>query len=444
MEADFLEIRKSIPLSGEVKVSGAKNSALVVIISLLLVNGKSLIKNVPAITDVLKVIEILKGLGAKVSFDEKKKTVEVDTSSVDRNKALCERMGLIRASVLVAGPLLARFQTVCVPVPGGCDLALKGRPVNYHLRGFEQLGATIVRQNGFFEVVFKKGRKSKKRKVVFDYPSVGATENILMCAAAMQGETLIVNAALEPEVLDLISVLKKMGALVEVVSHGMIKVVGCNNLKPVEHTLIPDRLEAGSLLLAIAATGGEGGVLNARPNHLELFIEKLRCMGHEVETGINNKGIWINASERPKAIDIKTMPYPGFPTDLQAQMTVALLKSKGVSLICETVFDGRFGHVKELKKFGAKIVISGSSLKIEGGAGLYGADVYSPNIRAAYALVIAGLISNGTTRVFGLNHLRRGYDSFEEKLLSLGANVKTVSVSKFDTETVARSNPSFG
>ena len=443
MEADFLEIRKSTPLIGEVKASGAKNSALVVIISLLLVDGKSLIKNVPNITDVLKVVEILRGLGARVLFDEKSKTVEVDTTSVDRNKALCERMGLIRASVLVAGPLLARFGTVCVPVPGGCDLAVKGRPVNYHLRGFEQLGATIVRQNGFFEVVFRK-EHSKKRKVVFDYPSVGATENVLMCSAAMRGETLIVNAALEPEVLDLISVLKKMGATVEVVSHGMIRVVGCEKLKPVEHTLISDRLEAGSLLLAIAATGGEGGVLNARPDHLELFIEKLRCMGHEIETGINNKGIWIKASENPISIDIKTMPYPGFPTDLQAQMTVALLQSKGISSICETVFDGRFGHVKELEKFGAKISITGSSAKVEGGIDLNGADVYSPNIRAAYALVIAGLISNGTTRVFGLKHLRRGYDSFEEKLLSLGADVKMVSIDKVDSEIVEISNLGLG
>lgn len=412
-------------LCGEVEVAGAKNAVLVIMIATLLGRGRSVIRNIPLITDVDEITEILRGLGATVTIDDDLKIAEIDSAHVDQCQALCAHMGKIRASILVAGPLLARFGRVSVPMPGGCSLARGGRPIDYHLRGFEQMGAQVAHCDGFFELTMPPSTAKTVRRVIFDYPSVGATENILMCAAALAGETHIVHAALEPEVLNLIDMLRAMGASIDLQTPHLVRVKGNPGLRPVTHEIIPDRLEAGSFLMMLAATKGEGGVPNARPDHLELVIEKLRCMGHELQVG-REMGVWIKASKTPRPVDIKTVPYPGFPTDLQSQMMVTLLGAAGSSTIAETVWDSRFTHVAELEKMGAKITIEGQRCIIDGGLPLYGADVQAPNLRAACALVIAGLMAEGETRVFGMDHLYRGYEQFERKLKILGANLGVV------------------
>ena len=412
-----LFIKQSPPLKGTVKLFGAKNAVLPIMSSLLLTNGTSVLKNVPNSADVQQMIELLKHFGARIEFSPEQNLLEIDTSSVDRYDVNPEIMNKMRASILVMGPLLARFGKAQVALPGGCLIGT--RPVDFHLHGLEKLGAKIEHSGHFLHATLES--KQNNRRIVLEYPSVGATENIMMCATRTPGTTTIVNAAFEPEVFDLISVLQKMGANIEYGTDLTLKITGVNSLYSVKHEIIPDRLEAGSLLLAAAITGGEISLTNAQSNYMDLFLEKLREMGHTIET---TNGITFRATQHPKAINFKTAPYPGFPTDLQAPMMAALCLADGVSEIEETVFENRLMHVQELNKMGAQITTEGRKAIVRGVEELYGCDVIASDIRASCALAIAGLRAQGTTIMTGVSHWKRGYQGLEEKLVLLGGAVE--------------------
>ena len=422
MSNSYLLINPSKPLSGTVSVSGAKNAVLTIIASLIITNGKSVLHNVPSSSDVLQMIDLLLDLGAKVNFDNFANILEVDTASIDQCTVKPEIMNKMRASILVMGPLLARFKKATVALPGGCLIGT--RPIDFHLNGFRKLGITFKEHETFLTAKQDNRRNTKEKRIVFEYPSVGATENILMFAAATPGLRLtIVNAALEPEVLDLIDVLRKMGSHIECGPGMLITIEGKKDLSPITHSIIPDRLEAGSLLLAAAITKGSITIENGRPDHLDVFLEKLGKMGHKIDT---TNGITINATEHPQAVDIKTNPYPGFPTDLQAQTMAALSISNGSCIVEETVFENRLMHVQELHKMGAQISLDGSKATIRGVEELYGTEVIASDIRASCALAIAGLAAEGQTKISGIHHWKRGYDKLEKKLQILGADITLI------------------
>jgi len=411
-------VEQSLDLSGQVELSGAKNAVLVIIASLILTSGKSKLKNVPASKDVFHMINLLRSLGAEIFFNEQDNELEVDTTKVLRYKVAPEIMKKMRASVLVMGPLLARFGCVDLALPGGCVIG--ARPINYHLTNFEKMGVSVDIKGEFISA---RVQKLFAQKLVLEYPSVGATENLLMAAVLTEGTTKIVNAAIEPEVLDLISVLQKMGAKINVLPTSSIEVIGVNNLEPIEHAVIPDRLEAGGLLLAAAITGGEIYLPDAPVDTLDMFLFKLREMGHFVEIGDNDIGIKLRATKNPRAVSFKTCPFPGFPTDLQAPMMAAQCLASGTSVIQETVFENRLLHVRELQKMGAQINVEHNTATITGVEELYGVPVIATDIRASCALVLAGLVAKGKTVMSGVNHWRRGYEALEQKLVRLGARV---------------------
>jgi UDP-N-acetylglucosamine 1-carboxyvinyltransferase len=411
-------VQQSRNIQGTATLVGAKNATLPIIASLLLTQGKNCIKNVPNSSDVMHMMQLLKNLGALVEFDAKTNILHVDTSKINKYEVCPDIMNKMRASILVMGPLLARFSKAKVALPGGCLIG--ARPIDLHLKSFEKLGINIERNGSFLQATCEKSVTRKDVRIVLEYPSVGATENILMFATLRQGMTTIVNAALEPEVLDVIAVLKKMGADVEVQAPAMIKVVGVQRLFSVEHFVIPDRLEAGALLLAAAITGGSIYLPDARADHMDIFLEKLKQMGHEV---IVDNGIQLNATKIPQAVSFKTGPYPGFPTDLQAPMMAAQVVARGKSCIEETVFENRFMHIKELQKMGAQIEVKGSRAFVSGVEELYGAHLLASDIRASCALVIAALVANSQSTIMGIHHWRRGYDGLEDKLAQLGAQI---------------------
>lgn len=384
--------------------------------SLLLTNGKSVLTNVPDSADVHQMIQLLKNLGAIVTFSPASQTLEIDTSTVADYQVCPEIMNKMRASILVMGPLLARFGQAKVALPGGCLIG--SRPIDFHLKGFSKMGAKIDQSGHFLHA--KLHKIPQESRVVFEYPSVGATENIMMCAALMPGTTTIVNAAFEPEVLDLITVLQKMGAKITCGPGMIIQIVGVHHLRPVVHSIIPDRLEAGSLLLAAAITGGSIHIPNGQPHTMDVFLEKLAQMGHEISL---TNGISLTATPHPQAVHVKTAPYPGFPTDLQAPMMAALSLADGVSEIEETVFENRLIHAQELKKMGAQIEVSGRRAVVRGVDELYGCEVIATDIRASCALTLAGLAALGRTKMTGVHHWKRGFDRLEQKLATLGGNV---------------------
>jgi len=424
MAEDFIIIENTRNIAGEISLSGAKNAVLVIMISLLLTDGKSTLKNVPDSADVAYMIKLLEGLGAKVSFDHKNKILIVDTSSVNNYTVDQFIMQKMRASILVLGPLLAKQKIAEIALPGG-DVIGK-RPVDYHLDNFRRMGAEVnLNKNLLVAIAPKTGLRAER--LVLEYPSVGATENLLMGAVLASGITEIINAALEPEVLDLITVLRKMGASIDIISPATIKIIGVQKLSPIEHTIINDRLEAGSLLLAAAVTNGEIYIDNADPNLLDVFLFKLEEMGHKLTYDKNKLGIKLVASKNPKAVSFKSSPYPGFPTDLQAPMMVAQCCAFGDSLIEETVYENRLIHVRELQKMGAQIKVMGNKASVTGVDCLYGSEVVASDIRAAYALVLAGFVANGRTIMSGVPHFRRGYDFIEKKLQSLGAKINICS-----------------
>lgn len=402
-------------LEGTVRVEGAKNAVLPVLAaSLIASEGRSIIKEVPVLADVYTINEVLRNLNANVEFDSTENTVMIDASNKLETEAPFEYVRKMRASVLVLGPLLARYGHAKVAMPGGC--AIGSRPIDLHLKGFEAMGADIHVGNGFVEA--KSNGRLQGAKIYLDMPSVGATENIMMAAALAEGKTIIENAAKEPEIVDLANYLNKMGARIVGAGTETIRIIGVEKLHGTEHTMIPDRIEAGTFMVAAAITNGNILIENAVREHLSSVVSKLEEMNVQVldEDG----GLRVIGSEAIQSTDIKTLPHPGFPTDMQSQMMALMLCAKGTSVITETVFENRFMHVEEFRRMNANIKIEGRSVIIEGLSELQGAEVAATDLRAAAALILAGLVSEGYTRVTELKHLDRGYVDIVGKLANLG------------------------
>lgn len=418
MENSFLHIEQSLNLRGEVTLVGAKNAVLVIMASMLLTSGKSRLFNVPASSDVLQMIKLLEQLGAAVFFDHESHMLEIDTTMVNKWCVSSEIMKKMRASILVMGPLLARFGRADIAQPGGCVIGT--RPIDYHLKNFAKMGV-IIEETG--EFLNARTDAMQPKKLVLEYPSVGATENLMMAATLTRGTTQIINAALEPEVLDLVAVLQKMGAKIAILPPATIEIEGVEDLRPVEHSIIPDRLEAGALLLAAAITGGEVSIPDAPAYALDVFLAKLEEMGHSIEVGANGVGVKLRATKTPKAVSFKTGPFPGFPTDLQAPMMAAQCLAEGTSVIEETVFENRFLHVRELQKMGAQVTVEYNKATVKGVDSLYGAQVIATDIRGSCALVLAALVAKGTTTMSAIHHWKRGYESLDKKLAMLGARI---------------------
>ncbi|MBR2516903.1 UDP-N-acetylglucosamine 1-carboxyvinyltransferase [Geobacillus sp. FSL K6-0789] len=412
-------VRGGNRLSGTVKVEGAKNAVLPVIAATLLATkGTSTIHDVPALSDVYTISEVLRYLGADVQIAGN--TVTVDATAPLTVEAPFEYVRKMRASVLVMGPLLARNGRARVALPGGC--AIGSRPIDQHLKGFEAMGAFVKVGNGFIDA--EVNGRLRGSKVYLDFPSVGATENIMMAAVLAEGTTVIENCAKEPEIVDLANFLNAMGAKVRGAGTGTIRIEGVDELVGTSHTVIPDRIEAGTFMVAAAITGGNVLVQGAVPEHLSSLIAKMEEMGVTIIEEEN--GVRVIGPETLKAVDIKTMPYPGFPTDMQSQMMALLLKAEGTSMVTETVFENRFMHVEEFRRMNADIKIEGRSVIINGPCQLQGAEVAATDLRAAAALILAGLAADGYTRVTELRHLDRGYVRFHEKLAALGADIERV------------------
>ncbi|OLS41162.1 UDP-N-acetylglucosamine 1-carboxyvinyltransferase [Bacillus sp. MRMR6] len=413
-------VRGGKRLYGTVKVEGAKNAVLPVLAATLLASdGKSVIRDVPTLSDVYTINEVLRNLNAEVAFDNN--TVVVDASRELEVEAPFEYVRKMRASVLVMGSLLARNGRARVALPGGC--AIGSRPIDQHLKGFEAMGAKVKVGNGFIEA--EVDGRLKGAKVYLDFPSVGATENIMMAATLAKGTTIIENVAKEPEIVDLANFLNKMGANVRGAGTGTLRIEGVDVLFGADHNIIPDRIEAGTFMVAAAITGGNVLVQGAVPEHLSSLIAKMEEMGVEIVE--ENDGIRVIGPEKLKAVDIKTMPHPGFPTDMQSQMMALLLRAKGTSMITETVFENRFMHVEEFRRMNAEIKIEGRSVILTGPSNLQGAEVSATDLRAAAALILTGLVSEGNTRVTELKHLDRGYVNFHGKLEALGADIERVN-----------------
>lgn len=419
MSNRYLEIHASGPLSGTVHVNGAKNAVLAIMTSLLLTRGKSLLHNVPVLTDVRYMCDVLHALGAYVAFDSENNQLLVDTTHVDKFHVSAELMRKMRASVLVMGPLLARFGKAQLAFPGG-DL-IGSRPIDFHLTNFQKMGARVIQEGDILYVDAPTGLRNAL--CVLEYPSVGATENIMMAAALTPGITRIVNAALEPEVLDLINALRSMGAHITILPPSTIEIEGVATLHPIEYRIMPDRLEAGSLLLAAAITGGSITIPNAQPQVMDVFLYKLEQMGHHVTCDISGRGVSLQATSMPQAVSFTTDTYPGFPTDLQAPMMAAQCLAQGESIIFETVYENRLIHVPELRKMGAQIEIVKDRAYVRGVDTLYGTKLIASDIRASCALVLAGLVAQGITHVSGVDHWQRGYQDLEYKLGALGAHI---------------------
>ncbi|PLS07989.1 UDP-N-acetylglucosamine 1-carboxyvinyltransferase [Neobacillus cucumis] len=412
-------VRGGQRLYGSVKVEGAKNAVLPVLAATLLASdGKSVLRDVPTLSDVFTINEVLRNLNAEVAFDNN--TVIVDASRVLKDEAPFEYVRKMRASVLVMGSLLARNGRARVALPGGC--AIGSRPIDQHLKGFEAMGAKVKVGNGFIEA--EVDGRLKGAKIYLDFPSVGATENIMMAATLAQGTTIIENVAKEPEIVDLANFLNKMGARVKGAGTGTLRIEGVDVLFGADHNIIPDRIEAGTFMVAAAITGGNVLVRGAVPEHLSSLIAKMEEMGVEIQEEAD--GVRVIGPERLKAVDIKTMPHPGFPTDMQSQMMALLLRAEGTSMITETVFENRFMHVEEFRRMNADIKIEGRSVILNGPSNLQGAEVAATDLRAAAALILTGLVSEGVTRVTELKHLDRGYVNFHGKLAGLGADIERV------------------
>lgn len=409
-------------LHGNVKVEGAKNAVLPILAaSLLASEGKNIITNVPNLADVYTIDEVLKSLNVDLSFSSTENIVEIDASGQISSEAQFEYVRKMRASILVMGPLLARNGYARVALPGGC--AIGSRPIDIHLKGFELMGAKISTGHGYVEASTE-GRL-KGAKIYLDFPSVGATENILTGAALAEGTTIIENAAKEPEIVDLANFINEMGGKVVGAGTDTIRIEGVEKLYGTLHSIIPDRIEAGTFMIAAAITGGDILIENAVPEHLTALTSKMREMGVEIEEEAD--GLRIRASHPLKAVDIKTMPHPGFPTDMQSQMMSLMLVAHGASVITETVFENRFMHVEEFRRMNANAKIDGRSVIIDGPCKLQGAEVAATDLRAAAALILAGLVAEGVTRVSELKHLDRGYVDFHKKLAALGADIERIS-----------------
>lgn len=419
---DKIVIKGGNKLTGEVKVEGAKNAVLPILTASLLASDKpSKLVNVPALSDVETINDVLTTLNADVTYKKDENAVVVDATKTLNEEAPYEYVSKMRASILVMGPLLARLGHAIVALPGGC--AIGSRPIEQHIKGFEALGAEIHLENGNIYANAKDGLKGTS--IHLDFPSVGATQNIIMAASLAKGKTLIENAAKEPEIVDLANYINEMGGRITGAGTDTITINGVESLHGVEHAIIPDRIEAGTLLIAGAITRGDIFVRGAIKEHMASLVYKLEEMG--VELDYQEDGIRVRAEGDLQPVDIKTLPHPGFPTDMQSQMMALLLTANGHKVVTETVFENRFMHVAEFKRMNANINVEGRSAKLEGKSQLQGAQVKATDLRAAAALILAGLVADGKTSVTELNHLDRGYVDLHGKLKQLGADIERIN-----------------
>lgn len=406
-------------LKGKVKISGAKNAVLPAITASLLTKEKIRLKNTPLVKDVFTILTLMKELGC--DYNLKKNSLSVQVKKIRSYEASYELVRAMRASILVLGPLLARYGKAVVALPGGC--AIGSRPIDLHIHGLEKLGASISLEHGYIKAEAKNLRGTE---IGFEKKTVGGTENLIMAASLAQGETVLKNCSLEPEVANLCELLVKMGAKIEGIGQETIRVQGVKELGGATHQIIPDRIEAGTFLVAGALTRGDIVLTHTEPHHLDTIVEKLRSSGARIEK-LNNHSLRVIGNSELRPQDIITSPYPGFPTDMQAQFIVLMTQAKGTSIITETIFDRRFSHINELLRLGANIDVYGDKALVKGKTPLSGAETIATDLRASASLVLAGLIANGKTIINDAEHLDRGYEKIEEKLKALGAQIERIS-----------------
>ncbi len=407
---------QSLQLRGKVKISGAKNAVLPAIAASLLTQEKVRLKNIPLVKDVSTILTLVKELGAEYSI--KKKSLSVQVRKITSEEASYELVRAMRASILVLGPLLARHGKAMVSLPGGC--AIGSRPIDLHIHGLEKLGASINLEHGYINA---EAKHLQGKEIEFEKKTVGGTENIIMAASLAKGDTILKNCSREPEVVNLCQLLVKMGAKIEGIGEETIRIKGVQDLGGATHEIIPDRIEAGTFLIAGALTRGNIVLSQVRPEHLGTIVEKLRFSGARIEK-VNDHSLRVIGSDEIRAQDITTSPYPGFPTDMQAQFMVMMTQAEGTSIITETIFDRRFSHVNELLRLGANIEVIGDKAIVRGKTPLSGAKILATDLRASASLILAGLIASEETIINDVEHLNRGYENIEEKLKSLGAHIE--------------------
>ncbi|MBO8159637.1 UDP-N-acetylglucosamine 1-carboxyvinyltransferase [Thermosyntropha sp.] len=413
---NVLIVEGGTPLRGSVRVSGAKNAGLVLMVASILAEGETILDNMPRIRDVEVMIQILNEIGVEAKWNENSLSIYSPSGKI-KTKTSYELTRKLRASNLFLGSLLGREKEAVISLPGGCDIG--SRPMDLHLKGVQALGAEVQIEHGY---IYARVKDPKGNNVYLDFPSVGATENIMMIAVKTPGTTIIENAAKEPEIVDLANFLSSMGAKIRGAGTDVIKIEGVEELKPVRYAIIPDRIEAGTFMVAAAISGGEIMVENVIPTHIYPIIAKLQETGAIVKE--TESGILVKSREKIRPVDIKTLPYPGFPTDMQSQMMALLCLAEGSSVIVENVFENRFQVVDELKRMGASIKVEGHTAVVEGVKKLYGATVKATDLRAGAALILAGLAAEGQTTIEDAIHIFRGYENIEQKFNSLGAKIK--------------------
>jgi UDP-N-acetylglucosamine 1-carboxyvinyltransferase len=414
---DKILVQGGRKLSGQVTISGAKNAALPILAASLLCDGPNSFTNVPNLRDIRSTLDLLQHLGAEC--DMQGSTVTVDAGGLNNHEAPYDLVRKMRASILVLGPLVARLKRARVSLPGGC--AIGARPINLHLRGLARLGAKIDLSHGYVEASCT---QLKGTDIYFDVVTVTGTENIMMAAVLAEGTTVLRNAAREPEIIALADVLNQMGAHIEGAGTSEIMIHGVEALTPISTTIIPDRIETGTFMAAAALTGGDITIVNAQPEHVKTVMHKLRLAGAQID--VRDTTLHVQGPDTISSVDVKTLPYPGFPTDMQAQFMVLMTVAQGTSLISETIFENRFIHVSELKRMGADVTISGNSALVKGVRRLSGAPVMATDLRASACLILAGLVAENTTEVHRVYHLDRGYENMEIKFEQLGAAIRRV------------------
>ena len=414
---DKIVIQGGKPLFGDVQISGAKNAALPILASALLTSGENTFHNIPDLVDIKTIKKLLKSMGVQIDGNETCKVSAEKITSCDASYDLVKTM---RASVLVLGPLVARMGVARVSLPGGC--AIGARPVNLHIKALQDMGAHVELNNGYIEA---KAKKLKGADIYFDIQTVTGTENVMMAATLAEGTTVLNNAAREPEIVNLANVLKGMGAKISGAGTDTIIIEGVTSLKPTEAEIIPDRIEAGTFMIAAGMTRGEINVIGCNPHHLEALINKLRDTGMKISP--IKGGLKVSSGEKINSVDVKTLPYPGFPTDLQAQMMAYMSIGSGLSVISETVFENRFMHVSELLRMGADIVIQGGNAIVRGVPMLHGAQTMATDLRASASLILAALAAEGKTEISRVYHIDRGYQAIEKKFSALGADIKRMA-----------------
>jgi UDP-N-acetylglucosamine 1-carboxyvinyltransferase len=408
----------NLRLKGRVKISGAKNAVLPAITASLLTREKIKLKNTPRVKDVFTILTLMKELGADYSI--KRNSLSIQTRKIRSEEASYELVRAMRASILVLGPLIARRGRAVVALPGGC--AIGSRPIDLHIHCLEKLGASISLQHGYIQAEAKRLQGSE---IEFEKKTVGGTENLIMAASLARGETILKNCSIEPEVTNLCELLLKMGAKIDGVGEETIRIKGVEDLGGAVHEIIPDRIEAGTFLVAGALTRGDLTLTQIRPDHLDTIIEKLKYSGAVIEK-MDSNSLRIKGSSRIRPQDVTTSPYPGFPTDMQAQFIMLMTQAEGTSIITETIFDRRFSHINELLRLGASIEVSGDKAIVKGKTPLSGAEIIATDLRASASLVLAGLIASGETMINEVEHLDRGYERIEEKLKSIGAQIERI------------------